>query len=421
MVIALAGFLLWVVFNAITAILPFALAFLMALIIAPTVDRIQAHLPWREQRPELNRSLAIAVVYATVLGALVVVGIAVIPTVAAEVSALIDETPAIIDRAEAELDEVIVWYRDAVPQGARSDIEDGLSDVGGRVGEFIVARFAGTIDFVVGGLFSIIGYVVIPFFLFYLLKDGHKLRVWFLRLFPPGMQADAAVVLDNVQRTFAAYLRAQLTLGLVIAIVTGLGLWIMGVRFPVALALAAGVTELIPFIGPFLGFVPALAVVLATDPEKWWWLIIFYMAVQQLEGQILVPIVHGHAVTMHPAAIIALVLIGGAVFGFAGTILIVPAAAAARDTYGYIYRRLNNDLPPPGLSPPERVLAPAAAAAPIDIAARAPPRIVGAPAPAMLDTGGGEVDTTPTEPATDAVESDDAEREPDEPRVAEAG
>ena len=291
------------------------------------------------------------------------IGFAVIPTVADEASALIDEAPEIIDRAEAELDEVIAWYRANVPQNVRTDIEDGVSDVGGRIGEFILARSADTVDFVTGGLFSIIGYVVIPFFLFYLLKDGQRLRVWFLRLFPPGLQADVAVVLESVQRTFAAYLRAQLTLGVIIAIVTGLGLWAMGVRFPVALALAAGVTELIPFIGPFLGFVPAMVVVLATDPEKWWWLVIFYMAVQQLEGQILVPIVHGHAVTMHPAAIMALVVIGGAVFGLAGTILIVPAAAAVRDTYSYIYRRLNNDLPPPGVSPLELARAPAAAGA----------------------------------------------------------
>ena len=372
MVLALAGFLIWVVLKAFTAILPFVLAFLLALIIAPAIDRVQPHLPWRERYPELNRSLAIVVVYAVVLAMLVAIGFAVVPTVADEVEVFIDEAADILDRAEEQVDGFIEWYRDHVPEDARAEIEKRVSDIGGRVGEFVLDRFANSVDFIVGGFFSIIGYLVIPFFLFYLLKDGRRLRLWFLRLFPQDLQADAALVLHGVQHTFAAYLRAQLLLGAVIALVTGIGLWTMDVRFPAALALVAGVTALIPFIGPFLGFIPAIVVVLATDPEKWWWIIVFYVVVQQLEGQILVPIVHGRAVTMHPAAVMALVVIGGAVFGFAGTFLIVPAAAAVRDAYSYVYRRLNNELPPPTISPPQLALASAVAPAG-EVRERAPP------------------------------------------------
>ena len=372
MVLALAGFLVWVVLKAFTAILPFVLAFLLALIISPAIDRVQPYLPWRERHPEFNRSLAIAVVYVAVLGVLVAIGFAVVPTVADEVEVFIDEAADILDRAEEQVDGLIEWYRDHVPEDARAEIEKRVSDVGGRVGEFVLDRFASTVDFIVGGFFSIIGYLVIPFFLFYLLKDGRRLRMWLLRLFPPALQADAAIVLHGVQHTFAAYLRAQLLLAVVIALATGVGLWIMDVRFPAALALAAGVTALIPFIGPFLGFIPAIVVVLATDPEKWWWIIIFYVTVQQLEGQILVPIVHGRAVTMHPAAVMALVVIGGAAFGFAGTLLIVPAAAAVRDAYSYVYRRLNNELPPPATSPLQLALA-SAAAPPAGVQERAPP------------------------------------------------
>ncbi len=411
MVLALAGFLVWVVLKAFTAILPFVLAFLLALIISPAIDRVQPYLPWREHHPGLNRSLAIVVVYAVGLAVLVAVGFAVVPTVADEVDAFIDEAPDILDRAENQVDGFVAWYRDHVPEDAQAEIEKRVSDIGGRVGEFILDRFTSTIDFIVGGLFSIIGYLVIPLFLFYLLKDGQRLRLWFLRLFPPDLQGDAALVLHSVQHTFAAYLRAQLLLGVVIALVIGVGLSIMEVRFPAALALVAGVTELIPFIGPFLGFLPAMAVVLATDPEKWWWIIILYVAVQQLEGQILVPIVHGRVVTMHPAAIMALVVIGGAAFGFAGTLLIVPAAAAVRDAYSYIYRRLNNELPPPTISPLQ--LAPAPAAVPsVEVQERAPPDLRSPGGAITTPAKEHEVDTSRSASGTEALESDANEPAP---------
>ncbi len=341
-------FLVWFLLQAITAVIPFAIALLLALVLDPVVDHVMALLPRFRRLPAgARRVTAILLVYAAVIGALTGLGFWLVPVVGDEVQALIDDAPAIIDDAEVQLQGAIDWYEDHIPSDVRVEIEKNVGDIGGRVGDWLLGLVTSAVDRVVGGVFTIVGYFVIPFFLFYLLKDGKHLRPWAAGLFPPPLRADADLVLHRMARTFASYLRAQLALGLLIGVVTGVGLWIMEVRFPAALGLAAGFTELIPFVGPFLGAIPAMVVVLATDPEKWWWLVVFYLAVQQLEGQILVPVIHGRVVTLHPAAVMVLVVMGGAVFGIAGVLVVVPIAAALRDAFVYIYQRLNGDLPPP--------------------------------------------------------------------------
>lgn len=352
MVLALFGLLVWVLLTAFSAIIPFLLAFLLAVIFAPGVGRIERLLPWRAAHPRPARITAILALYLAVAGVLVGVGFLLVPTIADEVQQLIDDAPAILDEAEKRLEGISDWYEEHVPQDVRNEINNRVSDVGSRIGDWLLGAVADVVGAVVGSTFTIVGYFAIPFFLFYLLKDRGRLRPWLLQLFPPSLQADVEVVLRNMERTFSQYLRMQLLLGVLIGLVTGIGLWILGVQFPAALGLVAGITELIPFIGPFLGFIPAFVVVLATDPEKWWWVILFYLAVQQLEGQILVPHIQGRAVVIHPAAVMVLVVIGGALFGIAGTLVIVPVAAVIRNTFVYVYRRLNGELPAPGPLPP---------------------------------------------------------------------
>ena len=364
MVLALFGLLVWVLFTAFSAIIPFLLAFLLAVIFGPGVGRIERLLPWRSARPRLARITAILTLYVVVAGVLVGVGFLLVPTIADEVQQLIEDAPTILDDAEGRLQGVSDWFEEHVPKDVRDEVTTRVSDVGSLVGDWLLDAVAGVVGTVVGSTFTIVGYFAIPFFLFYLLKDRGRLRPWLLQLFPPSLQADAEVVLHSTERTVSQYLRAQLFLGVLIGLVIGIGLWIMGVQFPAALGLVAGITELIPFIGPFLGFLPAFVVVLATDPDKWWWIVLFYLAVQQLEGQILVPQIQGRAVLIHPAAVMALVVIGGALFGIAGMLVIVPVAAVIRNTFVYVYRRLNGELPAPGTLPPDLLDPPPEAPAP---------------------------------------------------------
>ena len=114
---------------------------------------------------------------------------------------------------------------------------------------------------------------------------------------------------------------------------------------------------MVPILGPWLSFIAAAIVVLATDPGKIWIVAILFLMIQQLENTFLVPKIQGDAVGMNPAVIMVLLVLGGALFGIIGVIAVVPIAAILRDVFVYIYNRLSeeaqssDELPPHGHIP----------------------------------------------------------------------
>ena len=141
------------------------------------------------------------------------------------------------------------------------------------------------------------------------------------------------------------YLRGQLLLGFVVGVATFIGLMVLDVNLAIALAVFAGVAELIPIIGPFIGALPALVIVAATDPDKIVWVLLLYLLVQQVENHLLVPRVQGHAVDLHPAVIIMLLAVAGTVFGFIALIVIIPLVALLRELFWYADHRLSGLAP----------------------------------------------------------------------------
>jgi predicted PurR-regulated permease PerM len=105
---------------------------------------------------------------------------------------------------------------------------------------------------------------------------------------------------------------------------------------------------MVPILGPWLSFIAAAIVVLATEPEKIWIIIPLFLGIQQLENTFLVPKIQGDAVNMNPAIIMILLVLGGALFGIIGVIVIVPFAAIARDVFIYVYNRLSEEAGAPG-------------------------------------------------------------------------
>ncbi|MEX0750661.1 MAG: AI-2E family transporter, partial [Dehalococcoidia bacterium] len=141
------------------------------------------------------------------------------------------------------------------------------------------------------------------------------------------------------------YIRAMLIQGIIVGTMAYIALEILDVRYPLGLAIIAGITEMIPIIGPIIGAVPAVLVALAEDPVKALWVALAFLIIQQIENNLIVPKLQGDMLRMHPGVIIVLLVLAGAIGGFILVILIVPLAAFVRDVYQYIYLRVGN-VPP---------------------------------------------------------------------------
>lgn len=187
-----------------------------------------------------------------------------------------------------------------------------------------VGKLAGAVAGVAGGIFVVLTILVLSF---YILVDAENLRVGLLRLFPPRSRERAAAASRAVTTKVSAWLVGQVLLGATIGTTSAIGLWALGIPYFYVLALLTGIGELIPVIGPVLSAIPALAVAATISLEKTLLVLIFLIAQQQLESQVLVPRIMSRQLGVSPVAVFVALLIGGSLLGIVGAILAIPTAA----------------------------------------------------------------------------------------------
>lgn len=134
-------------------------------------------------------------------------------------------------------------------------------------------------------------------------------------------------VLDITNETFKGFIVGQLTDALIVGILTFIGGWIFGFPYPLLIGFIAGITNVIPVLGPFIGAVPCIIIILLADPTKVIWYIIFVVVLQQIDGNIICPKVVGDSIGLDGIWVVFVVLVGGGLFGILGSVLGVPVFA----------------------------------------------------------------------------------------------
>ena len=341
----------WLAWQARVALLPFLAGALLAYVLTPAVDRVAGLLPARtHQQNVYRRGVAVLFVYLLIGLALVAAGTLVVPVAAGQIAEFVDGLPQLIDDTQDRIRGWLEVYRERVPVDVRERIDRFAADFGDDIG----ARVAGSTTGLLGSLTTAIallaGFVLVPIWMFYALRDRHNFERNFSAALPAAARADVLNAVRIADRLMGSYLRAQLLLGLIVGVATFVGLTLIGVDLAIALAVFAGIAELIPIIGPWIGALPAVMIVAATDPGKIVWVVLLYLGVQQIENNLLVPRVQGHAVQVHPAVIMMLLAIAGAVFGLVGLIVVVPLAALLRELFWYADHRLGGLAPAQALA-----------------------------------------------------------------------
>ncbi|MDR7463515.1 MAG: AI-2E family transporter [Armatimonadota bacterium] len=333
----------------ISAILATGISPLVVLLQRIRVGRRQRHIP---------KTGAILLVYAAILVVVVLMGGIIVTPLVAETRGFLASFPEFLARLEESarvLQERYSWLPDISALVARLPQElAGLSRYFGTAAG-VVFRFF-------GGLVST---VTVLFMTFYMLLEGRQIKQAFLSLFPPTQTARVEGILHRVGLKFGGWVRGQLLLGLIIGVVVGIGTWALGLPYPLLLGLVAGITELIPIIGPIIGAIPAVLLALFQPP--WWWflaVIAFYTGVQQLESNLVVPRVMRMAVGLSPLLTVIALLVGGKLLGIIGVLLSVPVAAALQVVVAEVLQAIR-EAARPEASPPEAAIpeAPLAGAA----------------------------------------------------------
>lgn len=171
---------------------------------------------------------------------------------------------------------------------------------------------------------------------FYLSIERHGNERLLRIIVPDIYERPVLRVFSRFKIKIRRWLGAQLALSLILGIVVSAGLWILGVRYALVLGVIAAVFEVVPIIGPILAGAFAFMVAFSDSVNLGLYVILFFLIVQQLENHILVPIIMGKTMKVHPVIVIVSLLAGGQVAGFFGILLAVPIAVAAQEIFNYI-------------------------------------------------------------------------------------
>ena len=194
--------------------------------------------------------------------------------------------------------------------------------------------------------------LVVIFAGIYLATQPNFYRIGAIKLVPPVRRKIAAEAMLESERALRLWLKGQAIAMVVVGLLTGFGLWALGMPSAFTLGLIAGVLEFIPFAGPIIAAIPAILLALAVSPELALWVTLLYVAVQQFEGNLLTPLVQQYAVDL-PGAILLFSLIGfGSLFGTLGVILAAPLAVVMMVLVKrlYVIETLDTMTPIPGES-----------------------------------------------------------------------
>ena len=343
--------LAWAVAGAVRhAVFLFLVALLIALLLNPLVKGLG--------RARIPRGLAVAIVY---LGFAAVIGLAVVVLATVVVQQTRNASHRVDDYftaasghprttgAEHDLARFQQWLNThhlervkVQKQGNKFLDSIGTNDVT-RYTQKALNWAEGAGVAVVGLLFSIVLVVVISI---YMLLDMHRLAAAVDRRFPPAPGTQPLI--ERMENALVSYVKGQLALSLIIGASAGVGIWILGMlglmpdgeQYALAFGAWAGVAELIPYIGPWLGAAPAVVFALVHEPLSALWVALLFLGIQQLEGHVVVPKVMGHSLRLHPLLVIFGLLAGGEIYGFPGILVALPLRAAGRAAWEFFGERI---------------------------------------------------------------------------------
>ncbi len=342
---------LWIVAGAVRhVVFLFLVAALIALLLNPLVRGLG--------RIWIPRGFAVAIVYLTFAAAVALASIALATVVVSQTRSAADRVDAYFTvehgqthqtHAEQDVDRLQIWLdkhhlqRIQIRRQAHRFLNNiGAKDVQ-RYSSKAISWAEGAAVSVVTLLFSTVLIVVISI---YMLLDMPKLGRALDRRFPPPPGSQP--LLTRMEHSLVAYVKGQVLLSAIIGTSAGLGLWLFGVTgllpggntYALLFGAFVAFTELIPYLGPWLGALPPLFYALAVHPISAIWVALLFLFIHQIEGHIVVPNVMGSALRLHPLLVIFGLLAGGEIYGLPGIFVALPLLAVARAVWEFFGERI---------------------------------------------------------------------------------
>lgn len=331
--------LLWLVYAIRSVLFPFVLSFLVAYILNPIADRIES--------VGVPRSAAVAIIFLGIILIIVWAAIFLVPVFQTQYQSISESLPEYQENLEQKISDVMHKIEQFVPtasdtmaSGQRSplSIQINPEEVIGQITDWLQRQgqeVLKKIPDLLSNAFGVISFlVIVPFATFFLMKDGHRIKITVIRLVPNRYFEMALNLLWRIDQQLGGYIRGQMVEVLAVGVLATIGFAIIGLKYFFVVGALAGITNVIPYLGPTMGFVAAAIVALITDGsiKMVFAAAVVAMAVQLTDNVLVQPMVMSRSVDLHPLLIILAILVGSQLMGVVGMVLAVPVAGIIKVT-----------------------------------------------------------------------------------------
>lgn len=319
----------WLLLQARGVLAPFLLALLLAYVLEPLVARLVSF--------GLSRRMAILVLY-TVGGTLVLLFFwFVVPALAEELIRFSEQVPVLVSRWQAGVEAVLLRYR-------QSASLLGLGETLDRA----VARFETGVlrqaESLLGVLLALprglLAALLAPLLAYYVLRDLNIIVSRVLNAVPPPLRPEVIVLGERLDRVVGGFIRGQLAVAAIVGFLVTVVCALLGLRYPVLIGVIAGAADIVPYFGPVIGAVPAVAAALAISPLRALQVAVALLLIQQLENTVIAPALLGGRVGLHPLLVVLAVLAGSHWGGVVGMLISVPLLGVVRVLVNYGWEKI---------------------------------------------------------------------------------
>ncbi|MFA9455946.1 AI-2E family transporter [Halalkalibacter sp. AB-rgal2] len=304
-------------------VLPLGVSVLIAYLLHPIVEKLH--------EVGMSRTVAVMLLFLLMIGLFALIAMIGFPELKKQIEHFVEVVPEQVQMIEQATDEMDHQLH-SLPEPIQLQVENWKDQLI-RLGEHIFSQVEAVFLFLVTSFFALI---VIPFLVFYLLKDYDQIQriCWYVT--PRRWRKPLQRFIKDVDQAIGGFIRGQLLVSLLVGVMSTLGLWLLGVPYPILLGVFIGALDLIPFFGPYIGAAPAVIVSFLESWQLGLFTILLLFIIQQLESNILSPVIVGKSIHLHPVLIILALLVGVEIGGFLGMLLAVPLLAIGKVVFLHI-------------------------------------------------------------------------------------
>jgi predicted PurR-regulated permease PerM len=318
-------------FTPITAIIklllvPMMLSGFMYYLLRPLVSFLE--------RKKINRTLAILLLFVAMIGLFVLFGAVVWPTLQEQIQNFMKNAPFLVQGLQEQFTQL-----QRTPFLSR--FFQGESDIAARLSEYLNNAIAWVTNSMTN-LITVISSIVVviatlPIILYYMLKDGHKLSPIVQSLIPRKYRKEGQETLKDIDSALSSFIVTRVLLNVILGILLYIGFLIIGLPYSLLLAVISVPLNFIPFVGSLLAAIPVVIVGFIESPAMALWALVIVFVAQQIQDNVLSPIIYGKRLDVHPLTTVLLVLIGGDFYGIIGVLIALPVYMIAKIIFLRVY------------------------------------------------------------------------------------